>query len=145
MTKLARKISYSVLAVLAMLCFTFAIIPTIKGAMQTKAAGNKLTVETFETLDGVSVRLDDINGIRFTAIVNEDFYNSVGGADATWGFVINLGGKIKDTGEELTTENFHSYGGALNTQKGMTPIKVESWVSDSWSDAVKAENPGVRL
>jgi hypothetical protein len=129
MAKLTKKISYVLLSLVATLCFVLAIIPAIKRPTSVQAA--EATSTTIEIQDSASVRLDEYSGIRFTANVGETFYGEQG-EDATWGFLVALGV------DGLTTDNF------VVTNESVNQVKISSWISDSWSDAVKAKKAGLK-
>lgn len=139
MTKFGKKISYAVLSILAILCFALVIIPFV--SKPTKANAEKISVpETLVMVDGASVRLDEYTGLRFTATVSKEFYESRPDY-SIWGFLVAYG----DKGASLTPETFVStWSDDINHQNGIEAIRTYSWISDSWADAKKEENPNVR-
>ena len=135
MAKLGKRISYAVLSVVAILCFAFAIIPAIKKPISVSAQNVELPeTSTIMVVDGASIRLDDYAGLRFSASVSEEYFNQCGGTSSTWGFLVALG----DTGAAIAGEDF-VYG-----TEGIAAVSISSWVSDSWSNAVKIKNAGLK-
>ena len=127
MSKAVKKISCALLGVIAVLCLVMVMVPMLKKPTQAKAA----SVTTLEMVEGASVRLDEYSGIRFTANVSEEFFNSQP-AGARWGFMVS-----KSSG--LTADNFQAW-----NDPAIKEVRIRQWVSDTWSEDKKAENPGIK-
>lgn len=136
MAKLGKRISYAVLSIIALLCFTFAIVPAIKKPVV--ASANKLEVlpetTTLSVVESASVRLDYYSGLRFSAVVSEEFYNEKSSTATAWGFLVALG----NAGAGLDTETF-----VFGTE-GVAAVAINSWISDSWDDEVRLRNKGLK-